>query len=122
MGLIECLIITALRRLGRASMDRLAKIVFLIDRLGGFEALDWERIDLVLTSPEFLSAIERLTKDGVIKAVGNFITALDNNYDPGCGWFENSVKSATDYVINKYGNLSDGELDEVIDSILEGVY
>ena len=122
MGLIECLVITALRRLGRVSLDRLAKIVFLIDRLGGFEALDWERIDLVLTSPEFLSAIERLTKDGVIKAVGNFITALDNNYDPGCGWLENSVKSATDYVINKYGNLSDGELDEVIDSILEGVY
>ena len=122
MSLIECLIITALRRLGMVSLDRLAKIVFLIDRLGNFEAFDWERIDLVLTSPEFLSTIERLTKDGVIKAAGSFITVLDDNYDPGCGWLEDSVKSETDYVINKYGNLSDGELDEVIESILEGVY
>ena len=122
MGLIECLVITALRRLGRVSLDRLAKIVFLIDRLGGFEALDWERIDLVLTSPEFISTIEKLTKAGVIKTVGNFVTSLENNYDPGCGWLESSVRSMTDYVINKYGNLSDGELDEVVDSIIEGVY
>lgn len=99
-------------------------MVFLIDRLGGgFEAFNWDRIDLVLTSPEFISVIERLTKAGVVKTVGDFIIPLDNNYDPGgCGWLENSVKSAIDYVINKYGGLSDGELDDVVDSIMEGVY
>ncbi len=122
MGLIECIVVDALRRLGRVSLDRLAKIVFLVDRLGGFEAFNWDRIDLVLTSPEFISVIERLVKAGVVKTVGDFVIPIDNDYDPGCGWLENSVKSTINYVINKYGGLSDGELDDVVDSIMEGVY
>ena len=122
MGLIECIVVDVLRRLGKVSMDRLAKIIFLIDKLGGFEAFNWDRIDLVLTSPEFISVIENLTKAGVVKAVGDFIIPMSNDYDPGCGWLENSVNSIIDYVINRYGTLSDGELDDVVDSIMEGVY
>ncbi|ADN51802.1 hypothetical protein [Vulcanisaeta distributa] len=122
MGLIECIVVDALRRLGRVSLDRLAKIVFLVDRLGGFEAFNWDRIDLVLTSPEFISVIERLVKSGVVKTMGDFVIPIDNDYDPGCGWLENSVKSTINYVVSKYGGLSDGELDDVVDSIMEGVY
>ncbi|ADY01041.1 hypothetical protein VMUT_0831 [Vulcanisaeta moutnovskia 768-28] len=122
MSLIECIVVSALRRLGRVSLDRLAKVIFLVDKLGGFDTFNWDRIDLVITSPEFISVIEQLTKTGVVKTIGDFIIPLNNDYDPGCGWLENTVQSIIDYVIKKYGGLSDGELDDVIESIMEGVY
>jgi hypothetical protein len=122
MGLIECMVYRTLEKLGRVSMDRLAKVVFLIDKLGGFESLDWDRIDLVITSPEFINIIEELTRLGVLKITDNHVILTNNNYDPGCGWLEGKVRLTVDFVLSKYGDLSDGELDDVIESVLEGVY
>ncbi|WP_243676001.1 hypothetical protein [Vulcanisaeta distributa] len=103
MSLIECIVVNALRRLGKVNLDRLAKIVFLIDKLGEYEAFNWDYIDLVLTSTEFINTIEKLTRDGVVKLIGNFIIPLSNDYDPGCGWLENTVNSTINYVVNRYG-------------------
>ncbi|WP_054857182.1 hypothetical protein [Vulcanisaeta sp. JCM 16159] len=122
MSLIECIVVNALRRLGKINLDRLAKIVFLIDKLGEYEAFNWDYIDLVLTSTEFINTIEKLTRDGVVKLIGNFIIPLNNDYDPGCGWLENTVNTTINYVVNRYGGLTDNELDDVIESIMEGVY
>ena len=122
MGLIECIIYNVLRRLGGASMDRLAKVVFLIDKFGGFETFNWDRIDLVITSPELLNTLEEMTKLGILKITNNLVTLTNNNYDPGCGWLKNRVETTTEFVLNKYGNLSDGELDDVVEAVLEGVY
>ncbi len=120
--MIECIVVNALRRLGKINLDRLAKIVFLIDKLGEYEAFNWDYIDLVLTSTEFINTIEKLTRDGVVKLIGNFIIPLNNDYDPGCGWLENTVNTTINYVVNRYGGLTDNELDDVIESIMEGVY
>jgi len=122
MGLIECVVYSVLRRLGRVSMDRLAKVIFLVDRLGGFDAFNWDRIDLVITSPEFLNAVEELTKLGILRVINDLVMLANSNYDPGCGWLRDRVESVTEFVLNKYGNLSDGELDDVVEAVLEGVY
>ncbi len=116
------MVVNAIRRLGRVSLDRLARITFLIDKLGGFEVFNWSKVDLVITSPEFISTVEQLIKKGVIKSIGDFIVPIDANYDPGCGWLEGRVNSTLDYVVKKYGGLSDGELDDVVNAVFEGVY
>ncbi|BDR92745.1 hypothetical protein [Vulcanisaeta souniana] len=122
MGLIECIIISTLKKLGRTSLDRLAKIVFLVDRFGDLQALNWDRIDLVITSPDLIGTVEQLTRNGVIKNIGDFLTLANNDYDPGCGWIGNTVESTINYVLEKYGQLSDGELDDIVESVYEGVY
>ncbi len=122
MGLIECIIISTLRKLGRANLDRLAKIVFLVDRFGDLQAFNWDRIDLVITSPDLIGSVEQLTRNGVIRNIGDFLTLVNNDYDPGCGWIGSTVESTINYVLKKYGQLSDSELDDIVESVYEGVY
>nr|KJR71677.1 MAG: hypothetical protein TU36_06605 [Vulcanisaeta sp. AZ3] len=122
MDLTECIVISILKRIGRTSIDRLARLTFLVDRLGGFEAFDWDRVDLVITSPTFLDLIEKMESNNTTKRIENFIILMNNDYEPDCGWLKDRINSTIDYVINKYGSLNDEELEDAVETIYEGVY
>lgn len=124
MDLGKCLIMYVLRNFDFISVDRLANLVFLVDRLGNYNAFNWTRIDLIISSDEFLSLMEELKSNGVVKENNGFISIVNKNIDDAlsrdCGWLSSNVKSTVSFVLSKYGSLSDSALSDVVESIFEG--
>ncbi|WP_069807241.1 hypothetical protein [Vulcanisaeta thermophila] len=126
MDLGRCLIINVLRRFNFISIDKLANLVFIVDRVGNYNAFSWSRVDLVITSDEFLDTFEGLVRDGVIRVNNGLVSMsgvgnVEDLLNRECGWLRGSVDSTVSFVIREYGPLNDDELSDIVESMFEGV-
>lgn len=124
MDLGRCLIMYVLRNFNFISIDRLANLVFLVDKFGNYNAFNWSKIDLIVTSDEFLSLIEELVRDGIIKINNGFINMVNKDIkdflNRDCGWLSENVGSTVSFILSRYGSLDDGALSDVVNSVFEG--
>jgi len=111
-------VLSVLSRVGVVGVDRLAFLVFLVDRMGGFGAFDWGWFDVVLSSSLFLDTLEGLAKEGILRITGGLVSGSSG--DPGCGWLLSDVSLVVDYVLGRFGSLGDDELRILAESLYRG--
>lgn len=103
----------------RISLKKFIYLTFLVDSIGNFNVFTWNVVDEFLVSNELLDIIDKYSKSNFLKISNDMVelihlTNLDNNLDAICGWIKNHVQHVVDYVFNKYGNLSDEELENLV--------
>jgi hypothetical protein len=107
-----------LSRVGVVSLDRFVFLVFLVDHMGGFGAFDWGWVDMVLSSDSLLESLESLMREGYVKVMGGVVSGLGGGAD--CGWLLGRVSATVDYVLGRFGSLSDDELRVLVESVFRG--
>lgn len=110
----RCIVLDLIKMLnGSCNLDKLALLVFMVDKLSGFSLFTWSVENYLPISQDFLDTIENLKDDGYLIIDNGSVKVTKAKLDPSlCGnnWVYDRLVSYASEVINKYGNKDIDEL------------
>ena len=116
----ECLFLQTLLRLGsEISLKNLINIIFLVDVLGNFNVFNWCKVSGIVTSFELLELIDKYHNEKKILELSHDRVRICksiniNDVRSVCGWLYEHINHRLDYILTRYGKLSEDELDELV--------
>jgi hypothetical protein len=107
---------------GSCSIDKLALLMYMVDKLSGYFIFNWSIEDYIPISQDFLDTIENLRKDGYLNVDNGRVTITTLPFDTstcGSNWLYSRLISYVSEVVSRYRDKDVHELlSEIADTVI----
>ncbi|MFP3282154.1 MAG: hypothetical protein RXR39_04115 [Caldivirga sp.] len=119
----RCVLLDMVRMLnGSCSIDKLALLMYMVDKLSGYFIFNWSIEDYMPISQDFLDTIENLRRGGYLDVNNGRVTITTLPFDVStCGnnWLYSRLISYVSEVVSKYRDKDVHELlGEITDIVI----
>ena len=110
MELKRCIVLEALNSMGGSlSLDKLAALLFMAERISGVNIFNWTIEEGLLFSNDLLDELESMGREGLVNISGNLV-ALVKEINVGCfGWAYDRIRGALRDVAARIRSYGDSE-------------